>query len=1598
MITKNIRTFIETGARGVINIKMFLCVLLSFGSTVSLASEYLDTSIQSELQNTYSFTRVFESDYLYRKDAIVDEVGPQSSSTITTFHQRLLGGNIAKLPSQQVTDWIPIAGSITFFIPKERTDYPLQKRVGDNFVQSRLVRSQIHSQTGRHLLTTNFSTEAQQIDTLYNNAYALSQKSGFSKKFGERLNDEDIAPHGLDVIWPELRTISGEEVLVPVVHLAGDYSVVGHEVSFSGEQATFKSVNIVSGSITLRRNAMLATAANLVVNEGAKLLADGNLNMNVGGTLLNTGTLSASDAINITAGNYYQKTLVHRFQTHYGFNERLGLVASISATNGITINSMSDITFQGAEAQAGSSIALTAAGDIRIGTVTLSREGSYAYANSSYYTSALQHVQSSLSAGDNIDLMAGGLIEINASTLHADEGHINLLAGLGITIIDEQNQEQMVAHREYSNLTEDESAYATIAMRSVLDSGKGVRIHSAMGDITLRAADITSEEGTSVLASDGSINMLMTVENDHYSYSSIEEKLFTITNKSRGHNHETAIPNTIIGGFAAEALYGVKVQYEGKDGLTFDEQMNAFGDMEGLEWIAELRNNPDIDIDWEKIETAYEDWDESNTSLSAAAMIVIMIIVTVCTAGAGAGIVGAAAGSWQAAVANAAFTSMMSTATAASANATVNGGDPLEIVEAGYEAVLSEDGARSMATAMVTAGAMSYVNSQFFNVDTMNPDSILLNSNGTGLSITGQAAQAVADAAVRASISTAVSGRGIEEFGDNLSQLLMQNAINQLGTYMATEIGNSFDASDASNLDTALKYIAHAGAGCVIGSATAATSEGDTETGCAAGAGGAVIGEYLASQYRNEEDVLALEEDIEAFSKKQFEDVNALFGEKSSEEIRKILQNKRSEMYSELFSLRERGANLARLGAAFTALAVGADAEAINIASQTGYTAAYYNALSMRDLLLVLSDSIDELEIMLTSPEGPLELLVQKTADWVIELGVEYSDIAKIDAVLDPLLARAGLSRELLEAHNINLADPAIAAGFAAALIDTVGAGAVLLDTAIKTSLPAVILTEFESQIAAYERGEQAVLETVELIRNIDEVAEGMLATFNDAVVAGDPLAKAQVARLVGGIAIGSAMAGVTTAASAGTGGLAAFVGVPVTSFRLQKLLITLRQLSIDGKVDLGRILDTMPVSVRFGSDGRVITGVKRSEFKACSFHGDTLVRTKNGLVPIREVIANNDFVWSRNALTGEMDWRPVLAKYSNEYSEIVYIEVKDYPTGASYKIVSNKIHPFFVQTTASVKASSEGHLYQGKIENGYWIDASELKPGYRLLNSDESWSQVISVNVVIKSLMAYNLSVGGFHTYFVSGSEEVSPVWVHNTCWNSENDLPPTEPTGTTTFDEREILRGPNGERIYQGHDGRFYDANEVAPTANPASLVYQDGNRLLMERGKMRNADIIIGESDMELPPVYHEYQTPVAIRSIQAECWTADDLSVKYPDSKVYMGDESYKKIWNVDSVPSRKNKATDFFVDVGGGNFIVVDTKGGGSIDSGIEQLEIVGKQVGVNNISGYELYVNGNITGGYAINEQGFLLDGVGGLVEVNNRGVKITVVPPSYGE
>ena len=170
------------------------------------------------------------------------------------------------------------------------------------------------------------------------------------------------------------------------------------------------------------------------------------------------------------------------------------------------------------------------------------------------------------------------------------------------------------------------------------------------------------------------------------------------------------------------------------------------------------------------------------------------------------------------------------------------------------------------------------------------------------------------------------------------------------------------------------------------------------------------------------------------------------------------------------------------------------------------------------------------------------------------------------------------------------------------------------------------------------------------------------------------------------------------------------------------------------------------------------------------SFDGATLVRTEDGFVPIEDIRPREASVLARDEETGAQAYKPVLAQHRSRYDETVRVAIRDLETGAEQTLAANRVHPFYVADEVSelrlVAAGGGTAPVIGTNATGRWVQAHNLIAGDRLLNADEGWSEVTAVRVERKPLLAYNLTVADFHTFFVKAPEanDNDAVWVHNT------------------------------------------------------------------------------------------------------------------------------------------------------------------------------------------------------------------------------------------
>lgn len=897
----------------------------------------------NQFENDLASSPVFEQvvgnkEFLYRKSEYVDNLQSNNIKTLADFH-----GELKALGSRYVPEptLVPIGvGDIQIFVPT----YPVPKRVGDTFVQRLLILEQLRSALGSTVkwAEVNNQTEEQLINQLYSNGKEFARQNNL--RLGGA-TDLTIALHApgisfSDMIWPERRTIQGEQVLVPVVYLTqatlDNYAVDEHITSPSNTNATLRRIHI-SDSASMHLRAEILTILEDLENSGSLNVSKNSREIAVEGVLdIYGGSITAEENLNISAKAIRIRPTVVMSDDRYGQSQIIGSLASVNAPNGaITLkayrledddpNETGNIYVEGAQIR-GRTVTLRAEqGNIDIVAAQLRSVTDQVIPGGRYTRSEVDYVGSTISGDEAVNLIASGYINVRASDLVSDQGIINILAGQGIYIENEFGVVQEQMHQKLGRTERNMSQLQTFAIQANLKAGKGIILNTDTGPIRLKAVDIESQDGTSLNAKDGQIQLLMAVEQDQYNFSEVTTSLLTIKTETESWDRDTAVYNTVVGGVEVNATRGVIVEYGGKEEEGSEAQIEALAELPGMEWMKDLHKNSAqncqnihgdgwddltleerqeltqqqacIDFGFVELMDKYEY--SKSTNLSPGAMAIIAIAAAVVTGGSSLALV-IPAGAAPATVAtitaiNAGMSTLVSQAAIGITNGALNGDSPYQV----WKDLGSKENVRQLATSMVTAGAMSYAD-ELMKFEDISAFTVGAEKTGD-LNLLGQSAQVVTQATVRTGIGVLAQGGSLSDFEDLFVPSLLSSVSSKLGKNIASEIGGA-DLNDLS------RYLAHAALGCGLGAIEAELSGSvSADSGCSSGAGGAVIGELTASIYSD----IGWDPSDDSFQ-----------------------------------DWKDTGVGVSQLASAFVVMVAGGDA---TIAGMTGRNAAEYNALSLKE-------------------------------------------------------------------------------------------------------------------------------------------------------------------------------------------------------------------------------------------------------------------------------------------------------------------------------------------------------------------------------------------------------------------------------------------------------------------------------------------------------------------------------------------------------------------------------------------------------------------------------------------------------------------------
>lgn len=364
-------------------------------------------------------------------------------------------------------------------------------------------------------------------------------------------------------------------------------------------------------------------------------------------------------------------------------------------------------------------------------------------------------------------------------------------------------------------------SYIEVANDITITGGNNVILESA----TLDAGNDVDLTATNTVA------LLSTKDSAFHQKKKSKSSLLWQSSSDKGSYAETVNHVEITKG-GDLSINGNAVIVDIKNMGTITESIDELAKTPELAYLAELKNNPDIN--WNKVDEAYKSWDYKQQGLTPAAAVIIAIAVTAATWGAGSAAMGsmgfvgmgpAAAGQTLisgttmavgSASIGAAAASLASTAAISLAN---NQGDLGEV----FKELGSSETVKNLAFAAVTGGATHGTSAMF--------DS----------GIVGQTQTAVTNGLVRAGVSSIVYG---SDFGEGAIDGIILGAANVAGSNIAGQIGVTSGSLGASPLNAALATGAYVAVGCAAGAVTI----GNCGDGAVASVAGATAGHLGADQ------------------------------------------------------------------------------------------------------------------------------------------------------------------------------------------------------------------------------------------------------------------------------------------------------------------------------------------------------------------------------------------------------------------------------------------------------------------------------------------------------------------------------------------------------------------------------------------------------------------------------------------------------------------------------------------------------------------------------------------------------------------------------
>ncbi|ENM8558304.1 hemagglutinin repeat-containing protein, partial [Salmonella enterica] len=384
--------------------------------------------------------------------------------------------------------------------------------LGDAAFDTRYASNYVLNQTGQRYIN-GLGSDLDQMRYLIDNAASAQRSLGL--RFGVALTADQVAALDHSILWYETATINGQTVMVPKVYLSPKDVTVQSGSVISGNNVQLAGGNVTSiGSSLLAQSGLTLDSSNSINNLSNGLIrAGGALTLTATGDINNisSGITGRTVQLESVDGSINNITRSRRWQfdaPEDGIalkDTYTGSIASITATDDLSIRAGNDISVTGAEISAGAGAVLVAGNDLNLNAIDNSTSSRHVNSESHQRSAEL----TTITAGDNVTLVAGRDVTSQAAGIAA-EGNVGIRAGRDVSLLAEESVTGSSSH----------SKKKTVIDESVRQQGTGIASSGnttivAGRDVNAEAAQVTAS-GDIGVAAGRDVNLTTATESDYH--------------------------------------------------------------------------------------------------------------------------------------------------------------------------------------------------------------------------------------------------------------------------------------------------------------------------------------------------------------------------------------------------------------------------------------------------------------------------------------------------------------------------------------------------------------------------------------------------------------------------------------------------------------------------------------------------------------------------------------------------------------------------------------------------------------------------------------------------------------------------------------------------------------------------------------------------------------------------------------------------------------------------------------------------------------------------------------------------------------------------